>query len=211
MRGTSQRAGETHDERKVGWAGPGRHARNRMRRRGRRSGDGGQPAARLFAGRHDRAAAQCRQRAPQLAHARRHVPRAALLAARRRSTRTRSRDSTPAWYYEFDTYRGQEATPLVVDGVLYTTSAWSKVYAPNAKTGELHLVLRPEGAGRGRRQSVLRRELAAAPRSYDGKLIIATLDGRLIALDRQTGTLLWSTVTVDQTQDATRSRARRAS
>ena len=41
-----------------------------------------------------------------------------------------------AWYAEFDTDRGQEATPLVVDGVLYTTTAWSKVFAFNAKTGE---------------------------------------------------------------------------
>ena len=42
----------------------------------------------------------------------------------------------PAWYVEYDTTRGQEATPIVIDGVLYTTTAWSKVYAVNAKTGE---------------------------------------------------------------------------
>ena len=34
-----------------------------------------------------------------------------------------------AWWAEFDTDRGQEATPLIVDGVLYTTTAWSKVHA----------------------------------------------------------------------------------
>ena len=32
-----------------------------------------------------------------------------------------------AWYYDLDTHRGQEATPLVVDGVMYITSAWSMV------------------------------------------------------------------------------------
>ena len=37
-----------------------------------------------------------------------------------------------AWYAQFDTDRGQEATPLMVDGVLYTTTAWSKVYAFDA-------------------------------------------------------------------------------
>ena len=42
-----------------------------------------------------------------------------------------------AWYAQFDTDRGQEATPLMVDGVLYTSTAWSKVYAFDAKTGEL--------------------------------------------------------------------------
>src|SRR5271170_5931523 len=34
-----------------------------------------------------------------------------------------------AWYYDLDTNRGQEATRLVVDGVMYFTSAWSKVFA----------------------------------------------------------------------------------
>src|SRR5262245_9419098 len=42
-----------------------------------------------------------------------------------------------AWGYEFDTDRGQEATPLMVDGVLYTTTAWSKVFAFDAKSGKL--------------------------------------------------------------------------
>ncbi len=42
-----------------------------------------------------------------------------------------------AWYYDLDTNRGQEATPLVVDGVMYTTSAWSKVFAMDAATGKL--------------------------------------------------------------------------
>src|ERR1700751_1652894 len=42
-----------------------------------------------------------------------------------------------AWYFDLDTKRGQEATPLVVDGVMYFTSAWSKVFAVNAATGAL--------------------------------------------------------------------------
>src|SRR3984957_18987198 len=41
----------------------------------------------------------------------------------------------PAWSVEFDTGRGQEATPIVVDGVMYVTTAWSKVYALDAATG----------------------------------------------------------------------------
>src|SRR5580658_1597210 len=39
-----------------------------------------------------------------------------------------------AWSYQFDTDRGQEATPIVVDGVLFTTTAWSKVFAFDAVT-----------------------------------------------------------------------------
>src|SRR5580698_9578537 len=41
-----------------------------------------------------------------------------------------------AWYAEFDTDRGQEATPLEVDGVIYTTTAWSKGVAFDARTGK---------------------------------------------------------------------------
>src|SRR5271167_3714568 len=41
----------------------------------------------------------------------------------------------PAWSAEFDTGRGQEATPIVVDGVMYVSTAWSKVYALDAATG----------------------------------------------------------------------------
>ena len=44
-----------------------------------------------------------------------------------------------AWYFDLDTKRGQEATPLVVDGTMYVTSAWSKVLrstrAPARKSG----------------------------------------------------------------------------
>ena len=42
-----------------------------------------------------------------------------------------------AWYADLDTNRGQEATPLVIDGVLYVSTAWSMVKAYNAKTGGL--------------------------------------------------------------------------
>src|SRR5258708_25758938 len=41
-----------------------------------------------------------------------------------------------AWSYDLETLRGGEATPLVKAGVLYTTSAWSLVYAFDAKTGK---------------------------------------------------------------------------
>ena len=39
------------------------------------------------------------------------------------------------WHFDLDTHRGQEATPIVVDGMMYFTSAWSKVFALNAATG----------------------------------------------------------------------------
>src|SRR6187397_3497239 len=42
-----------------------------------------------------------------------------------------------AWAVELDTNRGQEATPVVVDGVMYLSTAWSKVMAVDAATGEV--------------------------------------------------------------------------
>ncbi len=42
-----------------------------------------------------------------------------------------------AWYRDLPTRRGIEATPLVVDGVMYTTGSWSMVYSLDAGTGEL--------------------------------------------------------------------------
>ncbi len=107
-----------------------------------------------------------------------------------------------AWSHEFDTARGQEATPLVADGVLYTTTAWSKVYAFDAETGKPLWNYDPKVPGETGFKAccdVVNRGAAL----YDGKVFVGTLDGRLIALDAKTGKLLWSTLTVDQTKPYT--------
>ena len=107
-----------------------------------------------------------------------------------------------AWHYEFDTDRGQEATPLMVDGVLYTTTAWSKVFAFDAKTGKLIWSYDPKVSGdRGFDAccDVVNRGVAV----WNGKVFVGALDGRLIALDAKTGTVVWSTVTVDQSKPYT--------
>ena len=41
------------------------------------------------------------------------------------------------WYWDTGTKRGLEATPIVVDGVMFTSGTWSVVWAHDAKTGEL--------------------------------------------------------------------------
>ena len=48
------------------------------------------------------------------------------------------------WYFDLDTQRGQEATPIVVDGKMYVSTAWSMVKALDAKTGELLWEYDPE-------------------------------------------------------------------
>lgn len=101
-----------------------------------------------------------------------------------------------AWYYDLDTHRGQEATPLVIDGIMYFTSAWSKVFALNAQTGALLWSYDPKVPGATAVNAccdVVNRGVAA----WEGKIFVATLDGRLVALDATTGHPLWSTLTVD--------------
>ncbi|MBX9728789.1 MAG: PQQ-dependent dehydrogenase, methanol/ethanol family [Sphingopyxis sp.] len=107
-----------------------------------------------------------------------------------------------AWSHEFDTNRGQEATPIVVDGTLYTTSAWSKVFAFDAATGQLKWSFDPEVPGEAGFNAccdVVNRGVAV----YEGKVYFGTLDGRLIALDADSGEQVWSVVTVDQSKPYT--------
>jgi quinohemoprotein ethanol dehydrogenase len=102
----------------------------------------------------------------------------------------------PAWSFDFDTYRGQEATPIVVDGVMYVTTAWSKVYALDAKTGRQIWYYDPQVPGSAGPKpccDVVNRGAAV----YEGKVYVGTVDGRLIALDAGTGKLVWSVLTVD--------------
>ncbi|WP_309087327.1 PQQ-dependent dehydrogenase, methanol/ethanol family [Phenylobacterium sp.] len=107
-----------------------------------------------------------------------------------------------AWYADFDTDRGQEATPLVVDGVLYTTTTWSKVFAFDAKTGKQLWKFDPkvEGAkGFNACCDVVNRGVAL----WKGKVYVGTIDGRLIALDAKTGQQVWSVQTTDTSKPYT--------
>lgn len=107
-----------------------------------------------------------------------------------------------AWYADMDTGRGQEATPLVIDGKLYLTTAWSKVKAFDATTGAKLWEYDPEVPGETAVKAccdVVNRGLAA----WGDKLFFGTLDGRLIALDRETGKVAWEKVTVDQSKSYT--------
>jgi glucose dehydrogenase len=50
-----------------------------------------------------------------------------------------------AWWVDLGTRYGLEATSLVNDGVIYTTSAWSVVYAIDGRTGKVLWRFDPEG------------------------------------------------------------------
>lgn len=107
-----------------------------------------------------------------------------------------------AWTYELGTSRGVESTPIVVDGVMYVTSAWSIVYALDAKTGEELWVYDPgvdRSVGIKACCDVVNRGVAV----WEGKIYLGVIDGRLESIDAATGERLWSTVTVDQSKPYT--------
>ena len=82
-----------------------------------------------------------------------------------------------AWSLDLDTHRGQEATPLVIDGVIYSTSAWSKVQAIDAATGKLLWQYDPKVPGEFGVKAccdTVNRGVAA----YKGRLYLGALDGR---------------------------------
>ncbi|WP_254604963.1 PQQ-dependent dehydrogenase, methanol/ethanol family [Sphingomonas bacterium] len=105
-----------------------------------------------------------------------------------------------AW--EFDdftvrgrTHRGMEATPVVVDGVLYVTGPWSVVYALDAKTGAQLWRYDPEVDGHFARHAccdAVNRGVAVA----DGIVYVGTLDGYLAAVNAKTGKPLWKVDTL---------------
>jgi quinohemoprotein ethanol dehydrogenase len=102
-----------------------------------------------------------------------------------------------AWHADLDTERGQEATPIVVDGVMYVSTAWSKVFALDAATGRELWAYDPKVPGEWAVHAccdVVNRGVAVS----DGKVFVGTLDGRLVALDSRTGKEVWSTLTIDQ-------------
>jgi quinohemoprotein ethanol dehydrogenase len=104
-----------------------------------------------------------------------------------------------AWYSDLNTYRGVVATPLEIDGVLYNVSAWDVTSAYDAATGKVIWKYDPKIPLEWARLACcgpVSRGLAA----WKGKIFIAALDGRLIALDASTGKPVWSTQTLDPGQ-----------
>jgi quinohemoprotein ethanol dehydrogenase len=101
-----------------------------------------------------------------------------------------------AWSYDLNTTRGVEATPIVVDGVMYTTSSWSIVTALDAKNG-IHLWTYDPKVKKEKSKhtccDVVNRGVAV----WEGQVIFGALDGRLIALDAATGEVNWEVATFD--------------
>ena len=94
------------------------------------------------------------------------------------------------WSYDLKSSRGVEATPIVVDGVMYVTAPWSVVHALDVRSGERLWTYDPEvprAKGKDACCDVVNRGVAV----HEGKVFVGSLDGRLIALYAKTGKKLW--------------------
>jgi quinohemoprotein ethanol dehydrogenase len=101
-----------------------------------------------------------------------------------------------AWSYDLgDPMRGQEATPIVIDGVMYTSGTWGYVYAVDAASGKELWRYDPKSdffMGRNPCCDLVNRGVAV----WKGKVYVASGDGRLHALDAANGHKLWEADTI---------------
>ena len=100
-----------------------------------------------------------------------------------------------AWDYALGTSRGLEATPIVVDGVLYTSGTTGRVYALDAATGEEIWKFDPQSDGQVNRYTCCD-EVNRGVAVFDGLVYVGSLDGRLFGLDAATGDVVWEVDTL---------------
>ncbi|MGH6750842.1 MAG: PQQ-binding-like beta-propeller repeat protein, partial [Bradyrhizobium sp.] len=99
------------------------------------------------------------------------------------------------WSYPLESSRGVEATPVVVDGIMYQTASWSVVHAIDARTGKRLWSYDPKvDREKGYKGccDVVNRGVAL----WKGKVFVGVYDGRLVALDAVTGKVAWEKDTV---------------
>ncbi|GAA0785360.1 PQQ-dependent methanol/ethanol family dehydrogenase [Marinobacterium sediminicola] len=102
----------------------------------------------------------------------------------------------PVWSFSFggEKQRGQESQPMVKDGVMYVTGSYSRVFAIDAKTGEElweYNARLPDGIMPC--CDVINRGVAL----YDDLVIFGTLDAKLVALNKDTGKVVWKKTVAD--------------
>ena len=100
-----------------------------------------------------------------------------------------------AWFSDLDTARGQEGTPLEIDGVLYVSTAWSKVKAFDAASGKPLWDYDPQVPAETLGKTccdAVNRGVAV----WRGRVFVGTLDGRLVSLDAKTGKVIFDVWTI---------------
>jgi PQQ-dependent dehydrogenase (methanol/ethanol family) len=100
----------------------------------------------------------------------------------------------PAWIFQTEVKETMETTPIVVNGVMYVTTAFNHVYALDARTGEqLWHYKHKLGPITVYCCGPNNRGVAA----YGDMVYMGTLDAKLVALDAKTGKLVWETEIAD--------------
>lgn len=100
-----------------------------------------------------------------------------------------------AWSFSVGADRGQEAAPIVVDGVMYVVGPYAgvhpnQVFALDATTGELKWSYAPKPNFSA--EGVACCDVVSRGLAYDnGKIFLNTLDDHMVALDAKTGKELW--------------------
>ena len=96
----------------------------------------------------------------------------------------------PAWIFQTEVVDSLETSPIVVNGVMYVTTAFNHVYALDARTGQqiwhhkhklgpVHITC----CGKNNRGVAV----------HGDKVFMGTLDAKLVALDAKTGKQVWET------------------
>ena len=101
------------------------------------------------------------------------------------------------WVMELPKDKQLTGTPLVVDGVMYFTGSFSVTRAVDAKTGELLWEYDPKSIEHAGDRLVNMWDQNKGPAFWNGKVIISTIDGRLVGIDAKTGKMVWETMTID--------------
>jgi len=101
-----------------------------------------------------------------------------------------------AWEAQLGTNRVLEATPVVIDGIMYTSGVAGRAYAFDAATGKELWRFEPQVDMQVNRTvccDMANRGVAVA----NGKVFVAALDGKLYALDAKSGKVAWSADTIE--------------
>lgn len=97
-----------------------------------------------------------------------------------------------AWSYEVGPGGGtQEATPLVSNGVMYSVTNWSIVFAVDARTGKEKWRWDPVVNHAAVASKICCGLVNRGLGLYEGKVFVPVIDGRLVALDIETGKPVW--------------------
>jgi PQQ-dependent dehydrogenase (methanol/ethanol family) len=97
-----------------------------------------------------------------------------------------------AWSYDVGPGGGnQEATPLFWNGTIYSITNWSVVYAVDVRTGKEKWRWDPEVNQTAVRPKICCGVVHRGLAIYQGKIIAPIIDGRLQALDAETGRPVW--------------------